>query len=120
MAKNELIRKRQEREQKILDAGERIGMQKMWDYVQLCLRDPEVVGKDVFGKERLRKLFYRIKNRVDYYHLAFTDDVEADVRQAEMDRELEEIWGEELSPFYERYSELKRIRYEKPKKGWVR
>ena len=119
MAKNDFIRKRNERDQAFFDAGERIGMQKMWDYVQLSLRDQEVVGKDTFGKERLRKLFYRIKKRVDYYHTAFTDDVEADFRQAQMDRELEEIWGDELSPFYERYSELKRTRYDKPKKGWV-
>lgn len=50
MAKNDFIRKRNARDQAFFDAGERIGMQKMWDYVQLCLRAPVVVGKDTFGK----------------------------------------------------------------------
>lgn len=46
MAKNDFISKRNERDQAFFDAGERIGMQNMWDYVQLCLRDPVVVGKE--------------------------------------------------------------------------
>ena len=66
MAKNDFIRKRNERDQAFFDAGERIGMQKMWDYVQLSLRDPVVVGRATFGKERRRRLCYRIKKRVDY------------------------------------------------------
>ena len=40
-------------------------------------------------------------------------------RQEELDRCLREIWGEDLVPFYERYDELKKFKYDKAKKGWV-
>lgn len=119
MGKNEFLKKRDARDQAMLDAGEQIGMQKMWDYVQLALRDPEIMGKDTFGRMRLEKLFRKLSEMADYYHTAFTDDVEADHRQEELDRLLGEIWQEDLSTFYDRYPQLKKQKYDKPKKGWV-
>lgn len=120
MAKNDYIRMKKEREQKIFDAGTRIGIQQCWDYLQLTPRDPDVMGRDVFGRSRLEKVYQGIKKRVDHFQPAFTAEVEADVRQEELDKCLKEIWGDELSTFYERYDELKRSSYDKPKKGWVK
>lgn len=120
MGKNEFLRKRNERDQAFLDAGERMGMQKMWDYMQLCLRDPEIMGKDVFGRKRMERLFQRCKELADYFHEAFTFGKEADKRQEEMDGALREIWGENLQGFYDRYPELKKIRYDKQRKDWVK
>lgn len=119
MAKNEFLRKRDERDQAFFDAGERIGLQKMWDFMQIALRDPDVMGKDVFGRKRMEKLFKASKALADRYHLAFTKDKEADARQEEMDALLKEIWGEDLCKFYDRYPELKKFKYDKPQKGWV-
>ena len=119
MAKNDYIKRQKDREQKILDAGTRVGIQQCWDFVQLALRDPDVVGSDVFGRGRLEKIYEGIKKRVDYFHTAFTAEVEADVRQEELDRCLGEIWQEDLSPFHERYSEIKKQDYKKARKGWV-
>lgn len=31
-------------------------MQKMWDFIQMSLREPSVVGKDIFGSKRLKKV----------------------------------------------------------------
>lgn len=119
MAKNDYIRQLRDREQKVFDAGTRLGIQQCWDFVQLALRDPDVMGRDIFGRTRLEKLYQGIKERVDHFHPAFTAEVEADVRQEELDRCLREIWADDLTPFYERYDELKKFTYDKAKKGWV-
>ena len=84
-AKNDFLRKRDERDQKFLDAGEQMGVQKMWDYVQQALRETEVVGPVIFGRKRLEKLYKRVSELADHYHPAFTKDREADNRQEELD-----------------------------------
>lgn len=117
---NAYLEKQRQRDQAMLDAGEQMGLQKMWDYIQIALRDPQIMGKDVFGRKRLEALYKKCSQLADRYHAAFTDDVEADHRQEEMDKLLGEIWGEDLSPFYERYPQLKKQKYDKPKKGWVK
>ena len=119
MAKNDYLERRREREQNVFDAGERIGMQKMWDYLQVALRDPEAMGRDVFGKKRMEKIFQVVGRHADYFGKAFSKDVEADKRQEELDAALREIWGDELTTFYDRYPELKKFGYDKPQKGWV-
>ena len=116
--KNAYLERRNAVNQAMLDAGEQMGIQKMWDYIQIALRDPEVMGKDVLGRKRLQKLFNKTKELADYFHTAFTDDVEADHRQEELDGALKEIWEKDLCPFYERYPQLKKVDYTKPKKNW--
>lgn len=118
MGKNNYLERQAQVQQKFLEVGEKMGMQKMWDYVQTQLRNPEIVGKDIFGRERLEKLFQGCSEAADHFHTAFTEDVEADYVQEELDALLREIWEDDLSPFYERYPYLKQIKYDKSKKGW--
>lgn len=115
---NGYLKRRQEVNQAFLDAGEQMGMQKMWDYFQLVLRNPNVMGKDTFGAERLETIFEALKLVADEYHTAFTDDVEADYYQEKLDKQLKVVWKEKFSPFYERYPQLKQIKYDKARKGW--
>ena len=117
MAKNDYLAKQKAVQQSFLDVGERMGAQKMWDYLQLTLRDPEVMGKDVFGKNRLEKVYQHIKLLADKYQVCFTDDKEADYYQEELDAQLKQ-GCDEFYPFYERYPELKKIGYTKARKGW--
>lgn len=112
------LKRREQREQAVLDAGEQIGMQKMGDYVQVALRDPKVMGKDVMGRGRMEKLFKGVKELSDRYHLCFTFEPEADHRQEELDARLREIWGDDLSTFYERYPQIKKMGYGKARKEW--
>lgn len=119
MAKNDYLQRQRAVHQGFLDAGEQLGMQKMWDYIQIVLRDPDIVGKDTFGANRLEKVFEGLKEVADQYHTAFTDDKEADYYQEMMDRQLKEIWGDKFSPFYERYPQLKQFAYKKSRKGWT-
>ena len=116
--KNTYLERRKAVNQAFLDAGEQMGIQKMWDYIQIALRDPETMGKDVMGRKRLEKLYKKTAELADYFHTAFTDDVEADHRQEEMDSALREIWDKDLFPFYERYPQLKKVDYTKSKKNW--
>lgn len=119
MAKNDYLARQKARDKAIFEAGERIGMQRMWDAVQLALRNPEIMIKDTMGRKRLEKVYEGTKQEMEKYHKAFTKDVEADYHQEKLDAALREVWGKDLSPFRERYSELKVYGYDKAQKGWV-
>ena len=71
------------------------------------------------GRKRMERVFNRAKDLADYFAIAFSANVEADKKQEELDALLREIWGDDLSKFYERYPEIKQIRYDKAQKGWV-
>ena len=118
MSENGYLKRQKEDRQKMLDAGEQLGTQKMWDYVQMALSDPELMGKDTFGRKRIEKLFKYVHDLADTYHVAFTDDKEADYYQEKMDAQLRDKWGPDLVPFHERYPMLKRLGYDKARKGW--
>lgn len=107
-----------QREQQIFEAGIRIGIQQQWDYMQLVLRDEKYVDRDIFGRARMQKLFAGLKEYADHFHEAFTTEVEADVRQEELDRCLWEIWKDDLVPFAQRYDELKTVSYKRGKGKW--
>lgn len=120
MAKtNAYIARQLAEQQACLDAGTKLGIQQMCDYFQIALRDPEVMGKDVMGRARIEKIMARVKTLSDYFHTAFTNDVDADHRQEELDAPLRELFGKDFEPFYARYPDLKKQRYDKPRKGWV-
>lgn len=117
MGKNRYLDQQRVIRQGFLDAGEQIGMQKMWDYIQLTLREPDVMDKDTFGKERLAKIYAHIKVLADRYHVCFTDDKEADYYQEQLDAQLR-TGCDKFHPFYERYPQLKKLGYDKARKGW--
>lgn len=103
---------------KCINIGENMGMQEMWDCIQLALRDPNVMGKDTIGRGRMTKIFDRMSELIEEYHVAFTKDPEADYYQEKLDAQLREIWGDELKTFYERYPYVKKMGYDKPRKEW--
>lgn len=120
MAKNAFLKKQQAINQGMLDVGMDTGFQKCWDLIQLCLRDPEVVGKDTFGKERMMRLHAGLEKYEKELGRAWLPSVEkdADVKQRDLDALLEEVWGDELIPFYGRYPFLKKPDYTKGRKEW--
>lgn len=118
MSRNGYLQRQAQTQQAWLDVGEEMGMQKMWDYVQLALRDPEVMGKDILGKERIRKIYAKLTEIANEYHTAFTADPEADYWQDALDRHLREVWGDELQTFYERYPYVKKFDYSRTRKEW--
>ena len=116
MSKNGYLEKRAALNQGFLDAGEQLGMQKMWDYIQLALRNPEVMGKDTFGKDRLIKIVKAIGEKIDYFQPAWEKCDDADYYQKEMDDSLAKVYGESLADsFYERYQFAPEFDYMKGK-----
>lgn len=115
---NAYLQKKHEEAQYYLNLGEAIATQKMWDIFQIVLHDPAVMGKDTFGKTRFARIYKEMKAMVDEYHTAFTSHKEADYYQELLDRQLREIWGDELRTFYERYPDIKKIQYDKARREW--
>ena len=120
MAKNAFLLKQQTANQKFLDVGMDTGFQKCWDLMQIVLRDPEVMGKDTFGKQRIKKLYHALVKYEKELGAAWLPikEKEADVKQRDLDALLGEIWGDGLCPFYERYPHIKKVDYSKGKKNW--
>lgn len=116
MGKNGYLEKRQALNQGFLDAGEQMGMQKMWDYIQLTLRDPDVMGKDTFGQERLLKVVKGISEYIDTYQKAWEKDDETDYYRAKLDDALAKAYGDGMhNTFHERYEFAPEYDYTKGK-----
>ena len=111
MAKNDFLAKQKARDRDVFEAGEQIGMQRMID--------PEIMGKDTFSKDRMKRVFDGVKNGMDFWHPAYTAGKEADYYQDKMDEALRAVYADETIPFHERYPELKRYDYNKARKGWA-
>lgn len=120
MAKNDYLKRKQESDQFYLNVGMDTGFQKCWDLFQIVLHDKNVMGKDVFGKERIKKLYWAMKELEKELGTAWmpTKHNDADVKQRDLDSLLGEIWGDELCPFYERYPYVKKTDYSKGRKDW--
>ena len=66
MAKNDFLAKQKARDRAVFEAGEQIGMQRMIDVISIVLHDPEIMGKDTFGKDRMKRVFDGVKNGMDF------------------------------------------------------
>ena len=118
MATNDFLNRIKKEKQAVFDIGEDIGIQKVWDAVQLALRDPEVVGKNKWGRQRIAKLYKKVVFYKNYFNEAFTMSAEADVKQEEQDKLLAEIWGDELVPHRQRYPHQREFNYTRGHKEW--
>ena len=87
--------------------------QQFFDYLCIVLNDPEVMGKDVFGEKRLKKIHEALKKVDKHYSEAFVGSQESDYYQEKLDQELKQIFGK-VQPFRERYPYLKDWNYNKP------
>lgn len=89
-------------------------IQFMTDTLILTLRDPAVMGKDVWGRQRLEKLVKAWGETYDKYHTALGRSDEADYYQEKMDSLMREFMGDDLVPFRERYDWVQQFGYDKP------
>ena len=85
-------------------AGLQSGRQQILDLVSLVLRDPAIMGKDIFGKERLLKIVKGVGDYIDLYQQAWEKTDETDYYRAKLDASLAEAYGEGLhDTFSKRY-----------------
>ncbi len=75
------------------------------DCICMVLNDPEVMGKDVFGKERLHKVCVAFEKRFKEAHVGLTNKPEASHVRAMVDREMKRIGKEAFIPWEERYED---------------
>lgn len=104
MAKADFIAKQRAMQRGFFDAGLQSGRQQILDMVTLVLRDPEIMGKDIFGKDRLLKVVKGVGEYIDEYNPAWQKTDDADYYQKKLDDALAEAYGESLhDSFHERY-----------------
>ena len=85
-------------------AGLQSGRQQILDLVSLVLRDPAIMGKDIFGKDRLLKVVNGVGEYIDLYQKAWERDDETDYYRAKLDAHLAKIYGEGMhDTFGKRY-----------------
>lgn len=117
--KNGYLAKQQAKEQALIEAGIKCGKQQIVDYLTLVLRDPDYVGKDIHGRDRIDRIFVGLQVYDDRFKNAYTLHKEADVAQDHLDALLREVYGDDLIPFAERQPDVVQIKYHKARKGWV-
>jgi hypothetical protein len=116
MAKKDFLARQKERERVFLDVGLQCGRQQIIDMMSLVLRDPEIMGKDTFGKERLMRVVNGIGDYIDKYQPAWGKSDEADYYQKKLDDALAEAYGEGLADsFHKRYEYAPEFDYGKGK-----
>ena len=97
--------------QTYLSIGAEFGQQRVIDALCLALRDKDVMGKNTFGVERIKKLCAKIQELVNVFAPAFCSGAEQDYYQVQLDRALQEVFGDELQPFDTRYPYIKEQKY---------
>ena len=104
MAKNDFMARQKAVQRAFFDTGLRCGRQQMIDMMSLVLNDPDIMGKNTFGKDRLLKVIKGIGEYIDTYQKAWEKDAETDYYRDKMDESLARIYGEGLHDnFLERY-----------------
>lgn len=108
---NPYLAKQDEMKQDCFVAGCEITAQQMFDMMCLALHDPAVMGKDVFGPNRLKKVHDAMYEYEKRYHDAWVFNEESDYLQEKLDAALREIFGDEVEAFQSRYPLTKKWNY---------
>lgn len=102
--KNQYLAQREAMNKALVKAGLETGRQQILDMASLVLRDPEIMGKDIFGKDRLLKVIQGIGQYMDTYEKAWAKDDETDYYRAKLDEALAEAYGGGMiDSFLQRY-----------------
>ena len=104
MAKNDYQARLKAMKDGYFQAGLECGRQQILDMMTLVLRDKKIMGKDIFGKDRLMAVVNGIGECIDDYQLAWEKHDETDHVQKMLDDNLAEAYGEALhDSFHVRY-----------------
>lgn len=103
MAKNDYAKRIQQRKQLESEIIQRWTAQLCLDTMTIVLNDPEVMGRDVFGKERLQKIGEAFSRYYGECIIGLSPDVKASYVREKLDERLRRIWGETFESWTERY-----------------
>lgn len=119
MGKNGFLERQRIERQAYFDAGLQMGRQQILDMMCIVLNDPEIMGKDTFGKDRLLKVVKGVGDYIDLFQKAWERNDETDYYRSKLDRRLANIYGKEMyDTFDKRYEFCSDFDYVKGK--WKR
>lgn len=96
----------------LINAGLQTGKQWLLDMFVIALNDPEVMGKDVIGYNRMMRIIRAVSDNDDKLRIAMASaDPEADYYRDQIDKRMKSIFKGEFSAFEERYPYLTEIKY---------
>lgn len=101
--KNAYLEKRNRERALATEIVQRWTAQLCLDVITIVLNDPEVMGKDVFGPQRLQKVGEAFNAQYHNWVVGLSPDVTSSYVREKMDERLERIWGEGLKRWPERY-----------------
>ena len=110
---NAFLQKIDQAKQDCFVAGCDITSQQFFDYMCIVLNDPKVMGKDVFGEQRIKKIHDAMKELDKQYGEAWLNSQDSDYYQEKLDAALRRIFGK-IDPFNKRYPYLREWNYNKP------
>ena len=113
MAKNGYLERRQAAINIWRQAEKDTILQYAVDIFCIVLNDPEVMGKSVIGRERLKRIMKAFGETYDDYNDAIHGGVESDCAQEKLDERLRSFLGDDLIPFHQRYEWIRPEKYEK-------
>lgn len=93
MGKNAYLAQQKAVKEAYFKAGLESGRQQIMDMVSLVLRDPDIMGKDTFGKDRLLKVVKGVNDYIDTYEKAWMKDDETDYYRKKLDDALSQAYG---------------------------
>lgn len=118
MGKNRFLEKQRIERQAYFDAGLQMGRQQILDMMSIVLNDPDIMGKDVFGKDRLLKVVKGVSDYIDVFQKAWERDDETDYYRDKLDGWLARIYGEGMhDTFTKRYEFCPDFNYKTGKWG---
>ena len=106
MAKNAFLEKQRATQRTFFEAGLQSGRQQILDMMSLVLRDPDIMGKDIFGKDRLIKVVKGIGEYIDKFQSAWEKNDETDYYRVKLDAALAEAYGDEMHDSFEKRYEF--------------
>lgn len=104
MGKNGFLERQRIERQAYFDAGLQMGRQQILDCMSIVLNDPDIMGKNTFGKYRLFKVVKGVGDYIDVFQKAWERDDETDYYRVKLDEQLAKIYGADLhDTFSKRY-----------------
>lgn len=112
MGKNGFFERQRIERQTYFDAGLQMGRQQILDMLCITLNDPDIMGKDTFGKDRLLKVVKGVGEYIDVFQKAWERDDETDYYRVKLDEHLAKIYGEGMmDTFNKRYEYCTEFNY---------
>ena len=108
---NAYLTRRAERDLAVQEASRQTYLQYFVDLLSMVLNDPDVMGGDTFGSERIKKVVFGIEKYYDVFLDALDNNrEESDYYREKMDERLRQIFPDkDFVPFDKRYDYCEKL-----------